>query len=103
MSTYDVDIVEIDIKFVKPSVSVEGGDNSIWGYLPGWLLEPTRAFEVRLIIYPIDVVFMHIDMYDIRSIFIRMFGMQVKILIIYFHVTCSEWMCSFSSTCSFFK
>ena len=49
--TYKVDIDKIDIKFLKPSVPLikRGGKgyydnhNSLWGYLPGWLLEPTYA------------------------------------------------------------
>lgn len=49
--TYEVDIGKIDIKLLKPSVQfLKGGGpgyydnhNSLWGYLPGWLLEPTYA------------------------------------------------------------
>jgi hypothetical protein len=43
MLAYEVDIDNVDIKFLKPSGSLEGGDNSIWGYLPGWLLKPAYA------------------------------------------------------------
>ena len=50
--TYEVDIGKIYIKLLKPSVHfLKGGSpgyyeyydnyNSLWGYLPGWLLEPT--------------------------------------------------------------
>ena len=49
--TYEVDIGKIDVNLLKPSVHLlKGGGtgyydnhNSLWGYLPGWLLEPTYA------------------------------------------------------------
>ena len=49
--TYEVDIGKVDITLLKPSVPLfKGGrtryyddHNSLWGYLPGWLLEPTYA------------------------------------------------------------
>jgi hypothetical protein len=51
LCTYEIDIGKIDVKLLKPSVQFSKGGgpgyydnhNSLWGYLPGWLLEPTYA------------------------------------------------------------
>ena len=43
--TYEVDVSKLDINYFKPYVSLNGEDNPLWGYLPGWLLEPSYATQ----------------------------------------------------------